>query len=389
MSNLMNAHYDPPQSHSQSQTRWVLLPNKKIFAPSLKCLNVLINPNQESYFPALVGVYASVKRFQLYLDKKLIYKWDAQEILPYLIAGSGDNEKQVGINKVLYNTGNNCEYDNESGLLTLSRNVVDASPASMKLSVFCDLLNNIQVINQEMEIIVEWENNLNKMLVPVDSTNPPTSVNIQAPYLSYETLAGDYKQPDSVLFRNFVRDQLSIPSTTSGTTLSTEIRSNAFNQKTIGRLMFTNTPISILSGTPNAEAEKLYNLFGYYMSIPMSQEIWNIAQNGRSVMTFRNISSDAVKLSITNDTWGPAYFTTGAHSHRERSVLKELDDDTESSLNGYASYGCVELNQYIAKDLQVTYSRRGENMTTLSEQLLLNVIAEVKCVYENGHIVYL
>jgi hypothetical protein len=388
MSNLMQSHYDRPQSHNQIQTRWVLPGNKCIFAPSIKVLDLVINPNNASYFPALTGAYACVLRMQLYLNKKLIYKFDAQELIPYMVAESGDNEKQFGINKPLFNTGNNVQLNNEIGLLRLNRGQVDSTSATIKLSVLCDLFNNIGIIDEEMEILIDWEQNLNKLLIPVIPGSPATSVNIQAPYLSYETVAGDLKQPSVVPFRNYIRDQLVVAAVTEGATQNVEIRSNAFNQKTLGRMMFCNSPSSIATGQPEADAELLYNVFGYYMSTPMSQETWNVALNGKNIMTFRNVQNDAVKLSITNDTWGSAYFTSGAHTHLKRSVLEELDDETEESLNGYASYGCVELNQYVGKDLQLTYSRRGEASTTLSEQLVVNVIAEVKCVYDNGVVKY-
>jgi hypothetical protein len=188
------------------------------------------------------------------------------------------------------------------------------------------------------------------------------------------------------MFRNYVRDQLSVPSISSGVTTPVEIRSNAFNQKTIGRMLLVNQPISIVNGAPQTEAQKLYNTFGYYMSVPMSQETWNIALNGRNIMTMRNVNNDAVKLSISNDTWGEAYFTSGAHYHGKRSVLKELDDTTGASLNGYASYGSVEINDYVGKDLQLTYTRRGEDANTLREQLAISLIGEVKCVYDNGNV---
>ena len=147
-----------------------------------------------------------------------------------------------------------------------------------------------------------------------------------------------------------------------------------------------NQPTSIIAGTPNTEAEKLYNTFGYYMSVPMSQETYNIAMNGKTVMTMRGTNNDAVKLSLANDTWGESYFTSGAHYHKQRSVLKELDDATQNSLNGYASYGAVELHQYVDKDLQITYTRRGEDANTLNEQLVISIIAEVNCVYENDEV---
>ena len=68
MSNLMQSHYDKPQSHNQTQTKWVLTAGKKIFAPSLKILDLVINPNNPSYFPVLTGSYSCILRLQVYLN---------------------------------------------------------------------------------------------------------------------------------------------------------------------------------------------------------------------------------------------------------------------------------------------------------------------------------
>jgi hypothetical protein len=344
---LSQCHFDKPVSHNQVQTRWVLGSGKKIFAPSIKLLDIEINPDQPSYFPALVGAYACVKKIQMKLNNRLVDLWTSQAILPYLIAQSGDNEKQFGVNALLYGTGNNVKYDPSSKLLTLDRPVVDSNKATIKLPIYLDLLNNIGIIDDSVEIIIDWENNINKLLCPVDPDTPATAFDIAAPYLSYETLNGDYKQPDNVPYRMWVNDQFSVNSIdVSGTTAQYEIRSNAFNKHTLGRMMFINTPSSINNGTPHADAQDLYNLFGYYQSTPMIKEVFNVALDGRNILTFRNVNNDSTKLSVTQDAWGPAVFVTNGHLHAKKSVLIDLSG---SPLNGFASYGSVELNSFVGK----------------------------------------
>lgn len=387
---LSQCHFDKPTSHSQVQTRWTLPAGKKIFAPSVKLLDIALNPNKPSYFPALVGAYACVKRIQLRLNNRLVDLWTSQAVLPYLIAQSGDNEKQFGINSVLYGTGNNVKYDPTTKLLTLERPLVDANKATIKLPIYLDLLNNIGIIDDSIEIIIDWEQSISKLLCPVDPEDPATEFTIDAPFLSYETLNGDYSQPDNVPYRMWLNDQFAVPSIdVSGTMNQYEVRSNAFNKKTLGRMMLVNTPSSINSGNPNTDAETLYNLFGYYQSTPMVKENFNVALDGRNILTFRNVNNDATKLSVSHDTWGQAVFVTNGHIHANKSVLIDLSG---SPLNGFASYGCVELNSFVDKELAMTYRRFSDNNTlypTVAEQLIINAIAEVKCMLVKGEKVYL
>jgi hypothetical protein len=392
MSNLSQCHYDRPQSHTQTQTRWVIPGNKKIYAPSIKLLDLVITPNNPAYYASLVGAYGCVRRVQIKLDSKEVDVWYAQSVLPYLVSASADNEKQLNINSVIYGTGNNVKYDTATKKLSLYRPLVGPS-VSLKLSVFSDLINSIGVINSDMEIIIDWDTNVAKYLLSANGS-AVTSATISAPYLSYETLTGNWEQPPKVVYRQWLEDVFSVPAiTTDNTSQQIEIRSNAFNNKNIGRMLLTNIPASIAnvstSSAVSADLTQLYNLFGYYMSVPMKQENFNIAKEGKNILTFRNVSNDAVKLSVAHDAWGPATFVTGGHYHSVAPVLKELSSAT---LNGFCSYGAVEINDLIRKELQITYKRTSDANTTipaLGNQLLVSAVAEIKCALVNGEKQYL
>jgi len=390
---LSQCHYDKPQSHAGTgtvkQTRWVLPAGKKIYAPSIKVLDLKIKPNQDAYLPALVGAYAAVKRVQLKLDNRLVDIWSAQSVLPLLIAGSGDNEKQRGINKMLYASGNNVIYDNISKLLSFDRPVItgDGSPITtqVKLPVYLDLLNNIGIIESAIEIIIDWETDMSKLFLPVDPSNPITDYSIDAPYLAYETLNGDFKQPDKVPYRMRLEEQLAVPAIASSTQQRYEVRSNAFNQKTVGRVLLSNVPANVSTA---ADVAQLYSVFGSYMSTPMKQENFNVAKDGRLIFSLRNVNNAAVKLSAVHDAWGQSVFVTNAHEHVNASVLKELQG---AALNGYASYGAVEINDHISKELQITYMRMSDDniaYPSLGSLLTINAVAEVKCELVGGLKVY-
>ena len=383
---LTQIFYDRPSSHSNVQTRWTLPGGKHIHAPSIKILDLGITVDHASYFPALVGAYGLIKKVQVRLNNRLVDIWNAQQLLPLLIAGSGDNEKQVGINSVLFGSGNNVKYDTESKLLSLERDPVDGKKYSLKLFVYSDLLNNIGVITDPLEIIVDWESDLKKCLVPVDPETPATTLSVLTPYLSYETFNDtSYAQPSEVPFRMWVLDQFSIPAiTNSSTNQQYEIRSNAFNNHVVGRLVLVNTPASLTVGTPDIDMEELYNVFGYYQSTPMAKENFNIAVDGKSILTFRNVNNNATKASLLADAFPPTVFSTLAHVHSVQSPLLELQG---AALNGYASIGCAEIGGRVSKELALTYRRSSDDNTTypsLASALTISCIAEVKCMLKDG-----
>jgi hypothetical protein len=393
---LSQCHYDKPQSHSTTQTRWVLPAGKKIYAPSIKLLDLKVKPDRDAYFPALVGAYSCIKRVQIKLDNRLVDVWYAQEMLPLLIAGLGDNEKQKCINRALFSSGNNVVYDSATKLLKLDRPLISAGENAqtnqLKMVVFSDLLNSIGVITSSMEIIIDWETNASKVFCPKVIGSNATTVNIDAPYLSYETLNGDYKQPDKVPFRQWVEDKFSVPAIAGSNQMQRyEIRSNAFNNKTIGRILLVNTPQSIENANANNDLEQTYSVFGKYMSVPMKMENYNAAKDGKLIFSLRNVNNDSVKLSTTVDSYGDAVFVTNGHIHSKKSVLLDLQANTDI-LNGFASYGAVEINDFVSKELQITYMRNSDDNTvfpTLAEPLVVSAVAEVKCALVNGQKVYL
>jgi hypothetical protein len=394
---LTQVHYDKPRSHSNQQTRFIIPRNRKVHTTSMRLLDLVVNPNQACYFPALVGAYALIKKVQVSVNSVPLDEWMAQSSLPYLVAQMGDNEKQRGIVKELYLTGNNVIHNPVDNTMNLDRPEVDSYSASVKMMVYSDLLANMGICNDEIEIIIDWEDNLGNCLVPVDPANPATSINIQPMYLVYETFVGDMAQPSKFFFRKWVEEQMNIPVGADNTLQTVELRSNAFNQKTISRLMISNLPITFQAGNVNADAVALYRVFSKYCSVPMLQESFNVGKNGETILSLRNVNNDSLKLGMTGDTWGKSNFVSGAHLHLAVPMLQELNatfTPTVSAtpvqqLNGFASYGSVDISEMVTKDMQFSYTRlANSNYPTLKGQMLLVVDAEVNCVYENGQVSY-
>jgi hypothetical protein len=365
----------------------------------MKLLDVKLNPNQDCQYSALIGVYGCVKRLQLRVNKQEVNYYFSPQVLPYILSSNADNELQRGVMSVLHSTGNNVVYDQASKLLTLERSLVDSQKAEIRLPLLSGFLNAIGVIEDEIEIILDWASSASefvKYLCPVDPEAPVTSINIEAPYLSYETLEGSsLSQPDKIQFIELVPDQFIIPAISTSTTQVTApiIRSNAFNKKLIGRMLFVNVPSSIDQADPNPDSEALFSVFGSYLSVPMSHESFNVALDGVSLLTMLNVNNDSTKLAITVDAFNKVqpHAVSLAHVHSKNPILKDLDvvitGETDPQLNGFFSYGACELNQRVNQELAITYQRKSADNTlypTLAESMILHAIGEVHCAWVKG-----
>ena len=400
MSNLTNTHFDRPIEHSQTRTRWLLNPNQKIFANSIKIidLNLSNGTGQPAFYNPLVGGFGCVKRAQLMLDGEEVDLFYAGSILPYILSESGDNEKQKGINSVLFSTGNNVVYDPVSKQLALDRPLVGANPITLKLSVYLNLLSKIQIINQKCELIVDWETKAEKFMVP-ETAGAQVSVGaIPQPFLTYETLNGDFQQPAQVFYQQYVEDQFTVDALASANAVqSKNIRSNAFNNKSISRMLLTNTP----DLTAITDLTKVTGVFGNkYFSVAQFQENYNLLHGGETIFQMRNVNNDATKLSTVHDCFGDGVFVTNGHLNVKYPLLKELQTVDANGvpilanqLTSFCSYGAIEVNQKIKKELQLIYQRTvpsDGNVTypSLCSQLTISCVGEVLCELVNGKKVY-
>jgi hypothetical protein len=381
MSSLVTSHYDKPSSHSSTQTVW-RLPARRIYAPSMKILDLKINPNTPAYFSPLVGAYGCIKRIQLRINGVEADLFYANEMLPYLLCQT-ENELQKGLNGPIFGQAV-VVYDQATKLLKYDRPLVDANLQSLNLTVYLNLLKNIGVIEEPIELIITWHTNVANYLCPVNGV-APTTVAIDPPYLSYETIHDDkFKQPASVVYNQFITDNWLVPAISAdNTTVQTEVRSNAFNGKLMGRLMLSTVPQSIQTNAPAVDVSGIYNVFGPLMSFPQKNARWNIASDGIQRLTMRGVQNESTNLSIAVDAFGHSNFVSTSHYHSKQSPLLDLSG---APLNGFAAYSALELNEKIYKELQLSYSRMSDTNATfpsLASALVIVATGEVKCLW-NG-----
>lgn len=388
-------NYVKPLSHSKTQTRWVLEAGSKCLGSSIKIIDFLLEPSKPSYWPALIGAYSCIKSLEIKLNGKRIDYWEAREHLPYLLSSKSTPERKIGVDSVLYGLGNNVSIDVATQLLSLNLQVVDQKSVQMQLNLMSDLLNQLGAITDKMEIFVNWMENVADVVVPIDPTDAAQSMNIaaNAPYLSYETMVGDFKQVEKPVWHQIIRDVWTIPAIAGDNTQQAyELRSNAFSGKYIHRLLLAQLPANYRNAT---DCVQLYQTFGGFMSVPMKNQSYNISINGRNILSFRNSSNDAVALSIAHDSISKAYFTSNAHIHSKFTPLLQLvrpNIATEAdNLNGYAAYSGLEISDR-PKELALSYRRTSDTAADFpSLGAALNIIAlgSVFVTYVNGEKVYL
>jgi len=392
MSQLTQIHYDKPVSHTTQQTVWRIPANSKVFSNSMKVLDINVQTDEPAYYPLLVGVHALVKSVEVKLNSKSVDVWNSQLLLPYMLAQRADSERQFGVMRELYKTGNNLSYNNETNLLKFNKDLVNDGTSTINLTIFSDLLAKIGIIDDTVELILNWETNKAKMFIPTG--NAVGTYTLDPPYLSYETVDMDLKQPKVVYFRQYLTDQFSIPSVSAAVgqtaTKRTELLSNAFNSKFVSKIMLVNQPVDIVNGTQDPTSvttnlSDLYTEFGQYMSVPMIKESYNVNVNGRSVYTSNSNANDASKLAMCCDAFGHACLLSNSHFNAGTGTVDNIN--SAGKLNGFASFGACELNQRIDKQLQISYQRTsdksGSATTAYNQPLVLSCIGEVMTSLQN------
>ena len=394
MSQLTQIHYDKPVSHSSQQTVWRIPANSKVFSNSMKMLDIKVTTDGvPANFPLLIGAYALVKSVEVKLNSKSCDLWNSKLLLPYMLAQRADNERQWGVMKELYKTGNNLSYDGQTDLFNFSSDLVSSSTSTLNFTFFSDLLAKIGIIDDVLELIVTWETDKAKIFVPTTAT-VVGDYTIDPPYLSYETVDMDLKQPEIVYFRQWITDQFNIPSVVAAAgqtaTKRTENLSNAFNSKFVSKVMFINQPADIAGASQNSGSVyvseiDLYKKFGKFLSIPMIKESFNISVNGRAVYTSNSNTNDASKLSMCVDSWGAACLLSNSFFHSKAGTVNGLN--SAGNINGFSSFGACELNQRINKQLQISYQRTSDDtglQTAFNQPMILSCIGEVLTSLQKG-----
>jgi hypothetical protein len=390
--------YNRPTFFSQKQVRGVFQPNQSILGATSKMLDMEILTDVPCYLPPTLGVYAIIQNIQILLDGKIQdINQTHPQWLSYMLSVLADNQVAKDKMSVLHGTGA-VKYDQVSKKLTMQKvKTSTVTQPSYKFEVLLPLMSNllsqIGIIQQKLEIIINFVPDIRKVLLPVNPDHTITSAVISQPYFSFECLhGGDYKQKDTIEFTSYVGDILTIPAITSpavGVNQIKGIRTNAFNNKTLLKALVSIVPSSFEAGLPNTDALQIYQNFNKFVSIPQKGQWWNIAYDGNNLLNYRNVENNSFGLSLASMALGASHSACQAHLHTEESALVELEN---AVLNGWYGYTAVEVNKFITRDLVMQLYREAEDdetYPTLNEQLSLYVTGMVKTAIVKGVKVYL
>ena len=387
-------HFNPPQSNSVIESRWVLPAGQNILGASLKVNDLRLTPNVPSFFPVQSGAYACVSRVQLLKNKKLVTTYTARSRTPVLLSalyGSNDLQKVLS---VLSGTGNVVRYDPKTKLQFYERPVVGVDSAQLELRLLLDVLNHLTVINDELEIRVTWitQNRAKEAFVPISSGDTVSSFTINTPYLTFETLNKDMKQPEKVIFNEYIEDSVVIPVGAADQLQNVKVSTNAFIGKTVNHLVLSTLPSSVVSLAPSEGFDPLFRLHTTQMSIACPQERFTLNVNGSDVLG-NSSSNDAIKLSFFHDVMkmkglSPIAISNAHISKTAYSLVNEIPNEVNEDgiapsdyVTGYYSYMGVQLNKRVNQFININYQRQGSAGTfpEFDEQLSLRLVAEVPC----------
>jgi hypothetical protein len=372
----------------------VLPAGQNILGASLKVNDLRLTPNVPSFFPVQSGAYACVSRVQLLKNKKLVTTYTARSRTPVLLSalyGSNDLQKVLS---VLSGTGNVVRYDPKTKLQFYERPVVGVDSAQIELRLLLDVLNHLTVINDELEIRVTWitQSRAKEAFVPVSAADTVSSFTINSPYLTFETLNKDMKQPEKVIFNEYIEDSVVIPVGAADQLQNVKVSTNAFIGKTVNNLVLSTLPSSVVSLDPSAGFDPLFRLHTTQMSIACPQERFTLNVNGSDVLG-NSSSNDAIKLSFFHDVMkmkglSPIAISNAHISKTAYSLVNEIPNEVNEDgiapsdyVTGYYSYMGVQLNKRVNQFININYQRQGSAGTfpEFDEQLSLRLVAEVPC----------
>jgi hypothetical protein len=387
-------HYDQATFFSQKQTRIVIAPDQAFFAPTLKMLDLEIVSDIPAYLPPTLGVYSLIKRIQVLVDGKIqdVNSVHA-EYLPYVLPTLATNQQMKDKMSVIHGTGV-VAYEPVSKKLTMKKVLVSTlTTPSYKFEVVLPLISNLLaqfgVVQQKVEIIIDFVDDIRSVLIPVTPGATIAAATVSRPYFSYECLQGDYKQASAVEFTTYIGDLLTVPACVADERQLKAIRTNAYNGKYLTKILVNKKPVSIATGAPNADALKIYQNFGKFVSIPQAGEYTNLAYDGNNLIDFNNINNPSFALALATMSFGESQAASLAHVHSVQSPLVEL---TDAALNGWHSYLSIEVGRKVTRDLVMQLyrvGRNGTNFPTLNEQLQINMVGLVRTALINGQKVYL
>lgn len=268
-----------------------------------------------------------------------------------------------------------------SKISILQNEVIDIQQKQLRLVRCLDYLRKTSTLNNGYLLQVEWDTSFVNWTTPVDPAQPAGSYNLEPPILAFEVYSRPLPNPKVVSYYTLKTNKVQIPAIANvGESQTVEPDLKGFKGLFIRRMLLINTNQAPTAGDVNRDTAD----FGYFASLAQANENINFALDGKTLMTYKGLFSNAQKSGLLNDLWGSVLAYQGSDKLvNTRSVYGP------SSI-GNRAYGCVEIDALINKEFVINYSRVGLDAER-QVALTLHCVAEVLKTYdeEKGLIGYM
>lgn len=367
-----------PASSSSDRTFFRIPQGMKFYASKVRLLNfnILNNDQQPVYFGPR-GIYQLVKKISLLsLAGSEIDRLQNMDFLAIKMLGMSNSTQYSLAREMMQNMCVSVRCPSSSQIeLTEEQGKADATliQAKIDISYALDYLRQSNILDSGYTLQIEWETD------PLVSGIPGGYTFSTFPCLALdECLTGEPADSASdVVYKTIVGDRLFIPTVgTLGNTIQLQVRLNAFFNQYLSNFYWTLDYDPATNSAANP----------YHLAYASPQEQMELVVDGRKIMIWKGVDTEAKKLAMLQDFanpvclpgLAPALWGVGSSLPGDQYGL--TNPNTGVVMNGTMSYGCIKIEQFVQIDLSVYYSLLSTG-GSYEQPCFLNYFSEVLRAY--------
>ena len=367
-----------PASSSADRTFFRIPQGFKFYASKVRLLNFnLLNNQQQPIFFGPRGIYQIVKKISLLsLAGSEIDRIQQMDLLAIKMLHLSNSSQYSLARELMQNMCVSITAPSSSQIeLTEEQGKGDATKIQAYLDITFALayLRARNICDEGYTLQIEWEQD------PLLSGIPGGYTFSTFPCLALdECLTGEPADAArEFVFTTTVGDRLFVPTVdSSGNTIQLQVRLNAFFNQYLSNFYWSldYDPATNVAANP------------YHLAYAAPQSQMELVVDGRKIMIWKGVDTDAKKLAMLDDFSGdvclpgyaPALWGVGSSlpGYATGTQYGLTNPNTGVLMNGTMSYGCIKIEQFVQIDLSVYYSFLGTG-GSYDQPCFLNYFAEV------------
>jgi hypothetical protein len=367
-----------PASSSADRTFFRIPQGFKFYASKVRLLNfnILNNQQQPIYFGPR-GIYQIVRKISLLsLAGTEIDRIQQMDLLAIKMLHLSNSSQYSLARELLQNMCVSVTASSSSQIeLTEEQGKADATKIQAYLDITFALayLRSRNICDEGYTLQIEWE------VDPLLSGIPGGYTFSTFPCLALdECLSGEpVDAAREFVFTTTVGDRLFVPTVdSSGNTVELQVRLNAFFNQYLSNFYWSLDYDPATNQATNP----------YHLAYAVPQEQMELVVDGRKIMIWKGVDTEAKKLAMLDDFSGdvclpgyaPAIWGVGSTlpGYATGTQYGLTNPNTGVLMNGVMSYGCIKIEQFVQIDLSVYYSFLGTG-GSYDQPCFLNYFAEV------------